>query len=173
MKRALGWTGISLLVAGAAVAVLSGGPAVADAEVQSSLVEDFAFPGADEILAEHGLRLYTGDGHVEFVPAEDETCSAGLIRVTASLPDEPYRAVYCFKTSGARGFLTMEVPNTFLVRAAAVAVQATAVVPEEGAGGDPVREVYEVPANRAVSIEAGSGADAPPAVLVELRFGDW
>ncbi|MFC8190476.1 hypothetical protein ACFUMH_02300 [Cellulomonas sp. NPDC057328] len=149
------------------------GAAVADPEVQSSLVEDFAYPGADAIFAEHGLRVFAGDGHVEFLPVEGRACAADLIQVTASLEDDPYRAVYCFRTSGTRGFLTMEVPHTFLVRAAALPVRATATVPVNGTEGETEVEVVDVPPNRSVPIEPGGQGEVPPAVLVELRFGTW
>lgn len=175
MRRVVGMVGASVAAAGAlAVAVWGGGAAVADAELQSSLVEDFAYPGADQILAEHGVRVHHGDGHIEFVPAESGTCRSDLIRVETEegvWPDSVL-GVYCFRTSGARGFLTMEVPGTFLIKAAAVPVEATAVYTEDDTvDADDTREVYKVGANKTVSVDVDQADET--SVLVELRFGTW
>ncbi|WP_258726481.1 hypothetical protein [Cellulomonas sp. NS3] len=171
MRSVVGWVGVSAVVAGAVVALSGGGAAVAAdgaaVEAQSSLVEDFAYPGADAILAEHGLTVLTGDGHVEFVPATDGACPIGLIQVETVLEEEPYGATYCFRTTGARGFLTLEVPNTFLLRGGSKPVEATAQLP----GGD--EETYDVPVNASVAVDPGDGSEMPEAILVELRFGAW
>lgn len=173
MKRYVGVVGVSVAVAGVVAAALaSGGAAVAadgdGPEVQSSLVEDYAYPGADAILAEHGLKVFKGDGHVELVSSSGtETCEPGLIQVETLYETEPYGAYYCFRTSGARGFLTLEVPNTFLLRGGDEAVEATARL----RGG--TEETYEVPPNTSVEVEPGNGSDMPVAILVELRFGAW
>jgi hypothetical protein len=171
VKRVVGWVGVSVVVAGAVVALASGGVAVAadgaGVEVQSSLVEDFAYPGAEAILAEHGLKVFTGDGNVEFVPATSGACATGLIQVETLFEEEPYGAVYCFRTSGARGFLTLEVPNTFLLRGGNKPVEATAQVP-----GGP-EETYDVAVNASVAVDPGEGSTMPDAILVELRFGTW
>lgn len=171
MRRVVGWCGglAGVVVAGVVVAVAGGGVAVAadgSGEVQSSLVEDFAYPGAEAILAQHGLKVFTGDGHIE-VASSGTTCEPGLIQVETVFEEDPYGAIYCFRTSGARGFLTLEVPNTFLLRGGDKPVEATAQLP---GGGE---EVYDVPANTSVAVEPGQGSDMPEAILVELRFGAW
>jgi len=119
----------------------------------SPLVEDFAYPGADAILAEHGLKLSSGGGHIEFVAPEDGACASGLVRVE-TMPDlEPFLGLYCFRTSGSRGFVTMEIPDTFRVRAAAEPLEATALVLDEDAPeSEATEEVYQVRANRSVAI---------------------
>ncbi|MGY4645845.1 hypothetical protein [Cellulomonas sp. URHB0016] len=170
VKRFVGWFGLPVIVAGVVVVLNGGGAAVAagepGTEVQSSLVEDFAYPGADVILAEHGLKVFKGDGHIEVV-SSGEPCAPGLIQVE-SMPDvEPYLGYFCFATSGARGFLTLEVPNTFLLRGGDKPVKATAKLPGEAL------ETYAVPANASVAVDPGDGAETPQAILVELRFGAW
>jgi len=159
--------GVPVVVAGVVVALSGGGAAVAadDPQVQGSLVEDYAFPGAEQIFAEHGLRVFAGDGHVEFVPSTGGSCATGLVMVEAVVEEE--LAVYCFRTSGVRGFLTMEVPSTFLVRGGSRPVEATAQLPGE------VEKTYEVPVNTSVPVDPGNGQDLPEAILVELRFGAW
>ena len=173
MKKFVSLVGASALVTGVVVAAMSSGTAVAAegaAEVQSSLVEDFAYPGADAILAEHGLKVFTGDGHIEVVSSGDfgsGSCPVGLIQVETMIEEEPYGAYYCFATSGTRGFLTLQVPNTFLLRGGNKPVEATAQLP----GGS--EETYDVPANTSVAVDPGDGSDRPQAILVELRFGTW
>ncbi|MGY4644752.1 hypothetical protein [Cellulomonas sp. URHB0016] len=170
MKRLVGLLGASAVVAGVVVAVNGGGAAVAagepGTEVQSSLVEDFAYPGAEAIWAEHGLKVFKGDGHIQVV-SSGEPCAPGLIQVE-SMPDvDPYLGYFCFGTSGARGFLTLEVPNTFLLRGGDKPVAATAKLPGEAL------ETYTVPANTSVAVDPGEGEQRPQAILVELRFGAW
>lgn len=152
------------------MALGTGGTAVADDEVQASLVEDFAYPGADAILAEHGLQVHTGDGHILFEPTDTNSCARGLIKVETHVIVSGVQEVvnYCFRTSGDRGFLTLEVPSTAAVRAGNEPVEATARL-ESGA-----EETYEVPANRVQEIDIDpQNQRVPRSILLELRFGDW
>ncbi|NKY39207.1 lipocalin family protein [Cellulomonas septica] len=171
MRRVVGGVGAAAVVAAVAVVWASSAGAAegAAAEVQSSLVEDFAYPGADAILAEHGLKVFTGDGHVEPVSsgAVGGSCAPGLIQVETLVEEEPYGSYYCFRTSGSRGFLTLEVPHTFLLRGGDKPVEATA---ELASGAE---ETYAVAPNTSVAVDPGEGAAMPQAILVELRFGAW
>ncbi len=170
MRRVTGVAGAAAVVAAAAVVWASGaGAADAPVEVQSSLVEDFAYPGADAILEEHGLKVFTGDGHVVPVSsgAVGGSCAPGLIQVETLVEEEPYGSYYCFRTSGTRGFLTLEVPHTFLLRGGDKPVEATA---ELASGAE---ETYEVAPNTSIAVDPGEGSDMPQAILVELRFGAW
>ncbi|WP_141372165.1 hypothetical protein [Cellulomonas cellasea] len=156
------------------MALGGGGAAVAadgaGAEVESSLVEDFAYPGADAILAEHGLKLIAGDGHILFEPSEDGWCDAALIKVEKHIITGTVRKVvnYCFETSGTRGFLTLEVPETAAVRGGDEPLEATALLQS----GE--EKTYDVPANRTVGLDVDpANARAPKSILLELRFGTW
>ncbi|ADG74155.1 peptidase S1 and S6 chymotrypsin/Hap [Cellulomonas flavigena DSM 20109] len=176
MKRVVAVVGAAIAVVGGAMVVASGAPAaVADSEVQGSLVEDFAYPGADQILSEHGLKVVSGDGHIQYVPGpDDRVCDADQIRVRGAVPGSDTTRNYCFETTGSRGFLVLEIPHTFMVRAGADDVVATAVIPPEVTGEKPTEEVVEIPANRQRPISPGVDDEVlPQAVLVELRFGDW
>lgn len=173
MRRVVGVMGASAVVAGVVVVAVSGGGAVAASggggEVQSSLVEDFAYPHADQVLAEHGLVVKTGDGHIEVVSSGTGAgaCAPGLIQVETLVDEEPYGGYFCFETSGSRGFLTLEVPNTFLLRGGDEPVEATAKL-ENGA-----QETYDVGVNESVAVDPGVTPQMPTAILVELRFGAW
>lgn len=105
----------------AAAAVVAGGlfafSASADAvpagiaadELPPHAVEDFNYPGADRILAERGIELKRGDGHIVMADCTGEN----LLRVTAR--GQSNQAV-CFRVTGNDGWLTLELPGTFLVR---------------------------------------------------------
>ncbi len=138
-------------------------------EGQSLLVEDFAHPGAEAVLAEHGLRVFKGDGHISFVTSygydEGLSCEPGQLQVERMFDIEPYGAFYCFETSGTSGYLTLEVPSTFLIRGGHQPVTATAEVPGEA----PV--TIQVPPGTSMPVAPGEGAELPQAILVELRFG--
>ncbi|MFE4590347.1 hypothetical protein [Streptomyces laurentii] len=114
VARALGTT---LVAGGLAWAALSyglpadkGGPVatVAD-EAPGYAVEDFNYPQADKILAEQGIVLKRGDGHITLANCADGT---GLLQVRARQEADPI----CFKTTGDSGWLTMEIPAVYLVR---------------------------------------------------------
>jgi hypothetical protein len=132
----------------------------------ASIVERFAYPGAAEILAQHGLKVFKGDGHVLFVTSrsfDEGQCDAGQIQVERSMDVAPYGVFYCFRTIGTRGYLTLEVPGTFGIRGSDKQIQATALLPT----GE--RE-YDVPPNTFVPIDPGTGSEPPQAILVELRL---
>lgn len=132
----------------------------------SLVVEDYAYPRVDQILAEHGLKVFKGDGHILFVTSrtfEEGQCPTGQIQVEKSLDEEPYGVNYCFETRGTKGYLSLEVPATFGVRGGDKPIVATAQLPDR-------KEDFPVPANEHVAIDPGQGTELPKAILVELRF---
>ncbi|MFC9424513.1 hypothetical protein [Streptomyces sp. NPDC056987] len=101
------------LLAWAAVAASSGEPRpgtavarVAD-QAPAYAVEDFAYPQAGEIHEEKGLLLKRGDGHITLADCRSGT---DLLHVMARGYEE-----FCFRTTGDSGWLTMELPNAYLV----------------------------------------------------------
>jgi hypothetical protein len=169
MKKIGPLTGAAVLATGAVVMVTSTGSSAAEeADAPSSIVEDYTHPNADGILAQHGLKVFKGDGHIMFDSAksyDEPECTPGLLQVEKSLDVEPYGVYYCFRTIGSKGFLTLEVPGTFGVRGGSEAITATAKLPD-GTTLPP----YEVDPNERVAIEPGTGNEAPQAILVELRM---
>lgn len=165
--RVSSWLAAAGVVIGSVLTVSASGLAAAPADTPPPLVEDFSYPGADAILAQHGLKLFSGDGHILFVDSRDYdegTCPVGQVQVERSLDVEPYGKFFCFRTVGTTGVLTLEVPTTFGVRGGTTAIQATAQLPE----GD---KTYDVPPNTPVAIDPGDEDELPKAVLVELRMG--
>ena len=81
------------------------------------IVETYAYPGAAQVLAERGVRLHRGDGRIVLVDCGPDSNSppADMIVVQTydlELPDPNF----CFRARGTSGFLTMEIPMSFLVR---------------------------------------------------------
>src|SRR5688572_122824 len=74
------------------------------------LAELFAYPGAERILAERGIRLLTGDGHIFL--ADCASAAPDLVRVFSRQAGE-----VCFDIQGSIGYLAMELPETYLIRA--------------------------------------------------------
>lgn len=148
-----------------AALLLSASPAPA-AETPPSLVEDYSYPGAARILADHGLTVLRGDGHILFVTShsyDEGQCAPGQIQVEQATSTSPYGFYYCFETRGTQGFLTLDVPGTVGVRSGATALRATVTLP---AG----ERSYAVAANGYAATNPGSGDVVPQAKLVELRL---
>lgn len=163
-------TALALAATGGVVLVTTTSSSAAeDATTETSLVEDYTHPGAETILAQHGLKLFKGDGHIVFdsVRTYDETeCATGMLQIEKSTPNTaPYGTYYCFKTIGTTGFLTLEVPGTIGVRAGDEALTAKAKLPDGTA-----LPTYSVEPNKRVAIEPGDDDEEPQAILVEVRL---
>ncbi|KQX53698.1 hypothetical protein ASE09_07620 [Streptomyces sp. Root66D1] len=81
--------------------------AVAD-EAPGYAVEDFAYPDAAKILAERGIVLKRGDGHIVLATCGSE---AGLLEVWARDLDKA-----CFKVTGSSGYLSLDIPAVFAIK---------------------------------------------------------
>ena len=106
-------TGVAAVVAGGLFAFSASADAVQSGTAVDELppyaVEDFNYPGADQILAERGIELKRGDGHIVLVDCTGEN----LLRVSAR--GQSNQAV-CFRVTGSSGWLSLELPAAFLVR---------------------------------------------------------
>ncbi|GAA4470381.1 hypothetical protein GCM10023170_087150 [Phytohabitans houttuyneae] len=166
--KTLRFVAATTLAAGLVLALSGNGSAAREAaDTPAPAVEDYAYPNADQVLAEHGLKVFRGDGRIVLDSSRtyaEGQCPTGQIQVEKALAEAPYGVYYCFRTWGTRGFLTLEVPATFGVRGGSTALQATAELPS---GED---RTYTVPPNAYVAIEPGEGPELPKAILVELRL---
>ncbi|MGI5149594.1 hypothetical protein ACQEVC_25210 [Plantactinospora sp. CA-294935] len=166
--KILPWFGTAALVAGAVVLVSGSSLAATEdaADTPPSLVEDYTHPGADQILAQHNLKVFKGDGHIMFVTSrtfDEQQCASNEIQVEKWLAVEPYGIYYCFRTTGTQGYLTLEVPGTFGIRGGERAIQAKAELPDG-------EKTYQVSPGGFVAIDPGGPDEQPQAVLVELRM---
>ncbi|MEU8663520.1 trypsin-like serine protease, partial [Actinoplanes philippinensis] len=101
-------------LAGALVGAALGAPPATAAQTPSSVVDDRAYPGAEQIFAEHGVRVIKGDGNIRYAP--DCAADPDLLRVERLIGSD--LETTCFEVRGPRGFLTLELANAFLVRGA-------------------------------------------------------
>jgi hypothetical protein len=140
-------------------AVMAGGqPSGATAEPVADTapgyaVEDYNYPNADKILAEQGIVLKRGDGHIVLADCASE---ANLLKFLARDQGE-----VCFKVTGDEGFLTLELNSVHGVRTDASANTHLEMTAE----GDQVE--YDVPANTWEGV--GESVDGREHVLVEIR----
>jgi len=83
-----------------------------------AIVEDYSYPGADTVLTQRGIKLIKGDGHIVLADcgANPDVPPADLILVQSLKPDFPAGPNFCFKATGAAGYLTMEIPDVYFVR---------------------------------------------------------
>ncbi|MFK8844584.1 hypothetical protein [Streptomyces sp. Ac-502] len=159
---------VTSIAAVSALATAQAAPRPASAGVQQAAadempfaVEDFGYPGADKILAEKGLKLLKGDGHILLT----ECSGDWKIKVEANKAFDT--VFYCFKVTGKKGNLTMEVPDVSGIWTEKQVVKATltsegkkqTVVTNDGPNQVKTVGVADVPSG-------GKKAD-----LLELRVG--
>ncbi|WP_228974868.1 hypothetical protein [Streptomyces sp. DH12] len=109
-----------LLVAGAVagtavLAITTTGGATAGApsvvpvadEAPGYAVEDFNYPQADKILAEQGIKLKRGDGHITLATCGDPA----LLEVWARSKEK-----VCFRVTGTKGYLSLELPAVYGIK---------------------------------------------------------
>ncbi|OXM71906.1 MULTISPECIES: hypothetical protein [Amycolatopsis] len=124
-----------------------------------SIVEDFSYPGAAKILQDRALTLISGDGHIVLV---DCTSQTGLLQVHAynSADHSSDPGHYCFKVTGASGYLRMNVPYAYQIRGDNHTVQADITINGQSS---------TVPIAKNSWTGIGEGAGTDPATLLELR----
>jgi hypothetical protein len=145
----LGAVGAVALVATSA----SAGIASADELLPPPAVEDYNYPRSAEILAEQGFLLKRGDGHIILAECGSEE---NLLRLLARS-----RQDVCFRTTGAEGFLSLELDSVYGVRTN----DSDNTHLEMTAEGDQVE--YDIPADTWEGV--GESVDGREHVLVEIR----
>ncbi|PKV89959.1 LamG-like jellyroll fold domain-containing protein [Streptomyces sp. TLI_146] len=124
----------------------------------ASVVEDFAYPDAEKIRQEKGIVLKRGDGHI--VLAECGT-STGLMEVWPRA-----RARVCFRTNGPTGYLSLEIPSVYLVKASKdAAASVTLTAPDQ------TTQQIEIPKNTSQGVGEANDPQERDHMLVEIRIG--
>ncbi|MFF5426346.1 MULTISPECIES: hypothetical protein [unclassified Streptomyces] len=116
-------------------------------------IEDYNYPGADRILAEQGIDLKRGDGHIVLADCLSEE---NLLRFLAR-----GRADVCFKVTADEGFLTLRIPSVHGVRTDDSVNTHLAMTAEDD------RVEYDIPAKTWEGV--GESVDGREHVLVEIR----
>lgn len=125
----------------------------ASATEETTLEEDFSYPGAESYLAS-GITLEKGDGNLLIVDCATRPYTIKVESYEGS-------GEYCFEVRGQKAFVTLELSGVFLIWTSNAAVQASVVI-----GGEPsvvdLAEGYN-------PVGFGSGGELG-ARLVELRL---
>jgi hypothetical protein len=123
----------------------------------STLVENFSYPGASAIKSKRNIELISGDGRITL----SDDCSGSASRIMVETFLAGGEGQYCFAVQGDTGYLKVNVPNVYLVWSGDEPLKAKYTV-----GG--VAESVDLNANDVATI----GANTPDAsVLLELRAG--
>ncbi|MGW8973526.1 LamG-like jellyroll fold domain-containing protein [Streptomyces platensis] len=143
---------------------MAGVSAAAPGEGSDSLVEDFAYPDRDKLLAEKGLKLVSGDGHITLVD-----CASGgsdLVRVNSRTSGDA-----CFAVSGPVGYLALEIQRSYLAKSdSRQGVTATVRTENPSTNESKVEEVGLEPG---VWKSLGEGLDpALNSTVLELSVGE-
>jgi hypothetical protein len=156
-------------VAAAAGALGRGGDLPPDEP--DSIVEDYRYPNAEEILATHNVKLVAGDGHILFADcASPVVDNIGVIKVRTTEEIGPdNRGLICFKVLRAPGRLDLEIPAVYEIRGdgqrAGTGHKCTAELTTDDG------EHTKVEVNPSGSTPVGIGADPnnDPTTLLQLR----
>lgn len=154
------------MLASAAAVIVSQLPSAAE-DTPPSIVEDYAYPGAAQVLAQRGIKLIKGDGHIVLTDcgSTPHNPPADLILVQSNDLTLPGGTNFCFKASGASGLLTMEIPQVYFLRGDGTRTIAAKVEVKD----DPtVVEVEEVLPREWQPV--GVGQDRGDATILELRY---
>ncbi|MFF3013703.1 MULTISPECIES: hypothetical protein [unclassified Streptomyces] len=116
-------------------------------------IEDYNYPNADKVLAEQGIVLKRGDGHIVLADCRSEE---NLLKFLAR-----DRADVCFKVIGDEGFLTLELKSVHGVRTDDSGNTHLAMTAEND------RVEYNIPAKTWEGV--GESVDGRDHVLVEIR----
>ncbi|MFD7664343.1 LamG-like jellyroll fold domain-containing protein, partial [Streptomyces sp. NPDC059788] len=152
------------LAASVAMSAWFGGPMAAVAQAapaDEALVEDFAYPDRDKLLAEKGLKLVSGDGNIMLADCKSD---GGLVRINSRTSGD-----VCFAVSGATGYLSMEIERTYLAKSDDGDVVATVRTDDPRTNGSKVEKVDLEPGKWK---SLGEGLDPKlSSTLLELSVG--
>ncbi|MEU7134027.1 hypothetical protein [Streptomyces sp. NPDC046261] len=105
--------------------------AAAAADTPPPAVEDFAYPQADKIFKERGIKLKRGDGHIVLAACDS---GPGLIEVQARGMqdiDKVGQGKFCFRVTGKTGYLSLELPAVYGAKGNDYAVKVNMVTANE------------------------------------------
>ncbi|MEU2183483.1 hypothetical protein [Streptomyces thermolilacinus] len=145
-----GAAALAVTTAGATGAAPSVTP-VAD-EAPGYAVEDFNYPQADKILAEQGITLKRGDGHIVLATCGDPA----LLEVWARSKEK-----VCFRVTGNQGYLSLEIPAVYGVRGNDYNTDVTMTV-------DNTEKSFEVPKNTWTPVGESADPEGRDHMLLEI-----
>lgn len=120
-------------------------------DIPPSAVEDFRYPGADRILAEKGIKLISGDGHILLAECG---ATADQIKLWSRTGD------FCFQAKGSTGQLSLEVPDVWALETSTHPISAELTAEGETQSVDLPQDGYKL---------VGEGNREAPTTVVEIR----
>ena len=153
---------------GALSLALGGAPATAEDE-QPSVVEDFGYPGADQILADYHVQLLTGDGHILFATCPTGPDTVGLIQVRTSEPVGPADdGRVCFHVIAPTGHLAMKIPAVYSIRGDGLTQGQGHKVRAEVTTDSGQHSTVDVNPNGTTQVGVGTNPPGAPTTLLQL-----
>ncbi|MET8752659.1 hypothetical protein ABZW32_21540 [Streptomyces sp. NPDC004667] len=150
---ALAWFAIAGGVTGGAGADGASMKAIAD-EGPGYAIEDFGYPNADKILAERGITLKRGDGHIVLADCGGAT---DLLEVWSRANEK-----ICFKVTGNTGYLTLEIPAVFAVKGNSYSAKVDMTTGSEG-------KTFDVNKNAWTPVGESADEQGRDFMLMEIR----
>ncbi|MEW1636806.1 hypothetical protein AB0469_22350 [Streptomyces sp. NPDC093801] len=150
---AMAWIAIAAGAADHSPADASTMKAIAD-EGPGYAIEDFGYPNADKILAERGITLKRGDGHIMLA---DCSSASDLMEVWSRANEK-----ICFRVSGSTGYLTLEIPAVFAVKGNSYSAQVDMVTGTE-------QKSFDVNKNAWTPVGESADEQGRDFMLLEIR----
>ncbi|MFF8280131.1 hypothetical protein ACF05T_29270 [Streptomyces lateritius] len=151
-----------LAIAGGASAGTAGGTARDTAAMQAVAeegpgfaVEDFGYPNADKILAERNIILKRGDGHIVLADCGSAT---DLLEVWSRKKEDRI----CFKVTGTRGYLALEIPSVFSIKGNNYSAQVDMTVGTE-------EKTFDISKNTWTPVGESADSQGRDFMLMEIR----
>ncbi|MEU6055840.1 hypothetical protein ABZ829_36105 [Streptomyces xanthochromogenes] len=160
-RIAVAGSAVVLLASGAGLALADGGgvpghaPSKETGSAPPSTVEDFNYPGADRILADKGIKLLRGDGHIVLA---DCGTTANEVQVRQRRQSKPI----CFAVHGNGGYLTLDMPKVYGVRGNSFTTEIDMTV-------DGTTTSYDIDKNLWTNVGETADPDERDHALVEIR----
>jgi hypothetical protein len=141
----------------------------AAADAPGSVVEDYLYPNAAQILEEQNIRLISGDGHIVLadcatpIPPNAEIGLLWVHSTDVSIGDE---GAVCFKVRASTGILNLEVPGVYEIRGDGLRTGAGHKVTAELVSDTGEELTVEIDPDGSTPV--GEGEGQPPTTLLRL-----
>lgn len=146
--------------------------ALADSAAETgptSIVEDYAYPGAAGILAQQNIKVISGNGQLLLIDCTvPATGDYGYIRVRSAKSEVGQSGQFCLKASSLRGVINVEVPEVYSVRSDGLTLGAGHPTTATWRVGDGAPQSDSVPLGGILPMGIGTGDTSPPATLLQL-----
>ncbi|MEU2832511.1 hypothetical protein ABZ667_28260 [Streptomyces lavendulae] len=151
---ALAWVAIGSGLSGAPVRADSSAMKAVAEEGPGYAIEDFGYPNADKILAEKHITLKRGDGHILLADCGSAT---DLMEVWSRANEK-----ICFRVTGTKGYLTLEIPAVFAVKGNAYSAKVDMTVGAE-------EKTFDVNKNAWTPVGESADEQGRDFMLMEIR----